>query len=109
MATAYGVEPKRPWRTAVRFWTKVEVGGDDECWLWTGTKKNKGYGVIEITDSDGKGRKVRVHRIAYRSHVGPIPHGVDLHHRCQTRLCCNPSHLELLDHVEHGRLHGLSG
>jgi hypothetical protein len=28
----------------------------------------------------------------YERHVGPIPNGYDVHHRCGNRLCVNPEH-----------------
>lgn len=64
---------------------KVDANG---CWLWTqgGTS---GYGS---TDVDG--RTVLVHRLAYELWIGPIPEGQTIHHRCATRLCFNPEHLE---------------
>ncbi len=30
--------------TIQRFWAKVEI--QDDCWLWTGSQRNKGYGAF---------------------------------------------------------------
>lgn len=71
-----------------RFWSKVDYGADDECWLWTGAIGN-GYGRFTI------GRKeVRAHRWAYEALVGPVPPSLDIDHLCRVRACVNPAHLE---------------
>jgi HNH endonuclease len=76
--------------TADRFWSKVEVGADDECWLWTAnTTGASGYGLFH------SGRTAIVaHRWSYQEAKGPIPDGLVIDHTCRTRLCVNPSHLE---------------
>lgn len=72
-----------------RFWAKVQKGGTDECWLWTGTRGH-GYGRIRTV---GK-RFARAHRIAYAlTHGDPGP--LLVCHKCDTPLCCNPAHLFL--------------
>ena len=48
-----------------------------------------GYGSI------GQGYKLpplRAHRVAYESTFGPIPAGAHVLHKCDNRMCCNPSH-----------------
>lgn len=73
-----------------RFWAKVDRGGSG-CWLWRAhtTRPTNGYGVVRRN-----GRMQLAHRVAYELLVGPIPEGLDLDHRCRTRLCVNPAHLE---------------
>lgn len=76
-----------------RFWEKVQRGGPDDCWLWTGniTKKKDPHGRFY----PGPGREgVLAHRYAYELLVGPIPEGMHIDHLCRTRLCVNPRHLE---------------
>lgn len=68
-----------------RFWDKVDTSGD--CWLWTGSKTRKGYGLFNL-----EGRTVRAHRLAYELHTGRPPSGHVLH-SCDTPACVNPSHL----------------
>lgn len=63
----------------LRFWPKVKVQGG--CAVWTG-RLNYGYGQFRV-----KGRKVRVHRFAYETFVGPIPEGLELDHLCRNRAC----------------------
>lgn len=42
---------------------------------------------------DGKG--TTAHRFIYEEHVGPIPFGLLVRHKCDVRKCINPDHLEL--------------
>jgi hypothetical protein len=71
-----------------RFWSKVEILGSDECWLWRGYVNNYGYGDFWI------GRNTKAHRYSYELQVGPIPAGLVLDHLCRVRHCVNPRHLE---------------
>jgi len=72
-----------------RFWDKVDKSGD--CWLWTASDDGKrGYGKISV------GNKMHyAHRLAYEAHVGPIPKGLCVLHKCDTPKCVNPDHLFL--------------
>lgn len=77
-----------------RFWSKVAIGMDDECWPWTGAKLPKGYGRVKIN-----GRAELAHRVAFFgqnwSHaVRRAPEPIILH-ACDNPSCCNPKHLSL--------------
>lgn len=61
------------------------------CWLWRGSKNNKGYGIIS-RGSLVDGRAL-VHRMSWELFRGPIPLGMCVLHRCDTPLCLRPSHL----------------
>lgn len=66
-----------------------------ECWNWTGTRDEKGYGHIRI------GRKMRpAHRVAYEIANGPVPRGMEVDHLCRNRRCVRPEHLEAVTHHE---------
>lgn len=73
-----------------RFWMKVQKAGPDECWLWKAGRVRDGYGVIK----NKHGGVAMAHRVSYASHVGPIPEGLHIHHKCHTKHCVNPAHLE---------------
>jgi hypothetical protein len=71
-----------------------------ECILWPGYVKPNGYGQATV-----ERRHVYAHRLAYERHVGPIPPGHHVHHRCGVRACVNPDHLALMLGREHTRHH----
>lgn len=65
---------------------RVERG---DCWVWTGAKNSRGYGVAVVA-----GQRGLVHRYVYTAMVGPIPDGLHLDHLCRNPICCRPDHLE---------------
>lgn len=73
-----------------RFWTKVDIGGPDDCWLWTASCQSSGYGQFNAGDNN----IVLAHRFAYELEHGPVPDGHQVDHLCRVILCCNPAHLE---------------
>jgi HNH endonuclease len=77
---------------AERFWEKVNK--TETCWLWTKSLAGGGYGTF-LTITDGVKRTQPAHRVAWQLENGPIPDGMFLLHRCDTKRCVRPSHLFL--------------
>ena len=79
-----------------RLWRRVDKGGHESCWPWTGSVCSDGYGTIGTTGEGREGSKiVGTHRVAYESVHGAIPSGMCVCHRCDNPRCCNPAHLFL--------------
>lgn len=66
------------------------------CWIHSGRQSlSKGMkpgspGYIQV---GFRGARKAVHRLMYTLHVGPIPDGMVVAHRCDNPPCCNPAHL----------------
>ena len=76
-----------------RFWDKVDRRGPEECWPWTASTTEKGYGKIGVGSPPR--HLLSTHRMSWILAYGPIPPGMHVLHRCDVPGCVNPSHLFL--------------
>lgn len=85
------ITPKRTPTREERFWEKVNISGQDECWIWSAHKDAKGYGKFGLGGrSKGMGY---AHRVAFELCVGEILPNHAIDHLCYTPSCVNPRHL----------------
>lgn len=83
-----------------RFWSKVNRGSPDECWLWTAAvrKKTEGYGAFWFM-----GRHVPAARMALILSGMEVPDGMVVCHACDNPPCCNPAHLFVGTHIDNNK------
>lgn len=88
---------------------KVDIGNDVErfhkkyiidennCWIWQGGTRGS-----DISKQYGRhfanGKSINAHRFSYSIHIGEIPEGIYVCHKCDVPLCVNPNHLFLGTH-----------
>jgi len=90
------------WKRYQRFWFRVDVRANDECWEWLGCRNPNGYGRVSPS------RELPfswAHHIAWiLAGQGSTPTGfrpslrrgeLCVLHKCDRPPCCNPAHLFL--------------
>jgi hypothetical protein len=86
----------REWQ--LRFKAKVDAGSEfDDCHLWRGATDSDGYGKFRMPNGQVKG----AHIVAWETaNQRSVPPGWHVDHLCRIRRCCNPDHLEAVEHSE---------
>ena len=82
--------------TVKRFWDKVDIKGDDECWTWLGaTRRDNTESIAYFPSPFHSGKTQSAPRVAYwlsRGYTGK--YRVFSKADCQA-FCCNPLHLTI--------------
>ena len=101
-----------------RFDSKWMPEPNSGCWLWLGTTTGCYGGMTIGSRRDGTRRFIGAHRVSFELHIGPIPAGLSVLHKCDTPFCVNPDHVYLGTHDDnmadmklrgrspHGERHG---
>ena len=72
-----------------RFWSKVDIRGEDECWNWRAGMSQQGYGSVKI-----KRKNTQAHKVAFLLGGGVLTQQKPwVLHKCDNPSCCNPAHL----------------
>lgn len=83
----------------MRFWSKVDMRGPDECWEWQASLHTSGYGRFKIASYT----TVMANRFALVSARNEEPLHLFALHKCDNPKCCNPNHLYFGTHTQNMR------
>jgi len=87
-ALIWGMRPHNRQTVIERFWARVAIGEQDECWFWRGATTAARYGILSVNRE-----MIRAHRLAYLLENGALPHDRYVLHKCNEPSCVNPRHL----------------
>lgn len=83
-------------RLEYRFWSKVDIRSDEECWNFTGAINSDGYGKFWLNN-----KEIKAHRLAWELHYDyKVPKGKIILHHCDNPSCCNHRHLYCGTHAD---------
>ena len=90
--------PEFPDSVKDRFWDKVDMDADTDCWIWQGFQISRGFGGFTYDH-----KLYAAHRVSYYLEYEDYSADLLVLHKCGNRLCVNPQHLEQSDYVERFR------
>ena len=79
------------------FMNGFKINPTTECWLWGNKKDAKGYGIISVSNFNGRKRYfLKAHRASLMIYKNfDVNSNLCVLHKCDTPACVNPSHLFL--------------
>ncbi len=90
----------------MRFWSKVDVRGLDDCWEWTASLDGRGYGQFWYEGTLWKSYRVVL------ALLGITPpkrsEGKCVDHKCRNPKCINPVHLRIVTDKVNGTENNVS-
>ena len=72
---------------------KLSITSD--CWIWTGFKNDRNYGMFHMKLADGTLKAVMAHRASYVLFTSPLAFGDMVLHKCDNPACIRPDHLRV--------------
>ena len=76
-------------KIAKRFWSKVKILGQNDCWEWQAGRVKDGYGQFNPTHD----KVIPAHRYSFFISGQKLKPGQVVMHSCDNPPCCNPAHL----------------
>jgi hypothetical protein len=70
-----------------RFWSKVDIKNENDCWNWLASTNSDGYGEFRYKNK----LEIATHMVWFLTY-GKMP-TLQILHTCDNPSCCNPNHL----------------